>query len=541
MRLRFYPIRSIKNRREIFLKSRKEEKTDRTLDIISTLYENGSCVRRIVGKREIWRVSIPGLSCYVKITFQNNLLRKILTVLKLSKSHRELERYQKLKDIGIVSPEVIAYGREYGLIFPQKEYIIIQEVEKSRRLKDVLLNDFLLLNRGEQKKLISDFAGYMRKLHDNGVIHPDPNLGNFLVKSDDGKNQFYLLDLADVEVKPCLTTKERLRNLALLNLNFFIRVTESLRYYFFKKYCADLIETKSDILYAIRKIETITSNLAYRTWNNRIKRCLKENDVFRKYRSGSLKIHFKKNWGKYKVMENILSLPDSFLDKDRENILKNGRTVKAAKIDIGHGKNLFLKRYNRRGFFYTLKYVFRSSKSLKVWIHSYGFELRGIPVPSSVAYMEDREFRILKRSYIINEFISDAKALSSLFRESVPSKERQSIMKVIGRELGKMHRLGCLHGDLKWSNILVKMEGDSHKCFFVDLDGSEIKKNLSLSKIFSDLSRFYIEMVRYEVNREEQEAFLELYYRYCSLGISYETLVNKVIEKGGNISLHTNL
>jgi tRNA A-37 threonylcarbamoyl transferase component Bud32 len=414
------------------------------------------------------------------------------------------------------------------MIFPHKEFIIMKEVEKSRRLKDFLLENLPSLSRKEQKKLISDFASYIRKIHDNGVIHLDPNLGNFLIKQDGAKNYFYLLDLSEVKIKPSLSLKERWNNLSLLNLNFFILIPESLRYYFYKKYCEGLINKKDDILDVIREIESTTLRLAYRTWSKRIKWCLEDNEFFHKFYFGPLEVYFKKAWKGHGPLEKIISSPDDFLDGDRGNILKDGRTVKAASVDIGDGRSLFLKRYNRKGFFHTFKNIFRTSRARNVWMKSYGFELRGIPIPSPIAYIEERKFRILRRSYIINEFISGAKTLSSLFKEYLPFEERISIIQEVGREIGKMHKLGCIQGDVKWSNILIKKMGDNYKCFFVDLDGSEIKRHLSLSKIVGDLSRFYIEMIKYKITAEEQDVFLKACYRHLRLGISYETLVNKV-------------
>lgn len=511
--------------------SGSEEKWGRDIpwkSIMDALHKNGLCVRKIPGKRETWRVSASDGTYYIKIACQNNLFRKIQSLFNMSKIQKEIWALKSLRNMDILIPELITHKREHGLLFPKKEYIITREIENSQRLKDFVLDKFPLLSRTEQKKLISDFSSYIRRLHDSGVIHTDPNLGNFLIREDGDKNYFYLLDLSEVKIKPSLSLKERWNNLSLLNLNFFICVPESLRYYFFKNYCEGLINTKSDILNAIQQIESTTLR---KTWGKRIRWCLEENEFFHKFRSDSLEVHFKKAWGGNEIFKDIISNPDSFLDGKRGIIVKDGRTVKAAAVDIGAGRRLFLKRYNKKGFFHTFKNIFRTSRARNVWMKSHGFELRGIPIPSPVAYMEERKFRILRHSYIINEFISDTKTLSSLFKENIPLEERISIMQAAGREIGKMHMYGCVQGDMKWSNILLKKMNGNYKCFFVDLDGSKIKKRLSLSKITGELSRFFIEMVKYKLNIEEQEAFLKAYYKHCRLGIPYKAFVNKVKEK----------
>jgi tRNA A-37 threonylcarbamoyl transferase component Bud32 len=512
----------------------KEQETSEILNIISSLHKNGVRVRKITGKRETWRVSLSGSTYYVKISFQNKLIRKVASFLKLSQPQRELRAFQKLKHMDILIPELVAYYRENGAILPQKEYIIMREIEKGQSLTDLLLNDFFLLTRKEQKKLILDFSNYIRNLHDSGVIHSDPNLGNFLIMQDNGKNYFYLLDLADVKIRPSLSVKERWNNLSLLNLSFFKRVPESLRYYFLKNYSHSFLKLKKDVLLAIEKIESTSLKMASKTWSKRTLWCLGDNSFFHAARYGPFEIHLKRSYDDIKGLKQILNFPDTFMGEVGSRVLKNGRTVKATVVDIEGGRSLFLKRYNKKGFFHTFKNIFRSSRASHVWLNNYKFELRGIPIPPPVAYMEERRGRILKRSYIINEFIHDTIMLNFLFepqKENVPYKEKLSIMREVGREIGKMHRLGCLHGDMKWSNLLIKKINDNYKCFFIDLDSSKVKKNLTLLEIIDELGRFYIEMIKYKLNPEIQEIFFKAYYKHCCLVISYETLVKKVKAK----------
>lgn len=142
--------------------------------------------------------------------------------------------------------------------------------------------------------------------------------------------------------------------------------------------------------------------------------------------------------------------------------------------------------------------------------------------------MEERRFRVLKRSYVASEFITDAVTLSSIFRHvssGISPNQTIAILQMAGSEIGRMHRYGCLRGDLKWSNILIKEIDGKYICFFVDLDGSRIKKRLSLSEIIDELSRFYIEMLKYNLDLEDQEAFFRAYCRQNRLAIPCEKLV----------------
>lgn len=516
-------IRLKKTRREVMFFG-QESNLEEILSI-ERLQENGICVRNIQGKRQTWRVFNSGNTYYVKI-FQNNLLRRIVSALRLSKSQKELQAYLNLGTKNILIPELIAYAQE-GSILTRNEYLITKEVKDSQSLRDFFLKDFPLLSRHEQKKIIYDFANFIRIVHDEGVVPLDPNLGNFLIKKEGNNNHFYLLDLAEIKLKSSLSLEDRWENLSLVNLNF-LNVSKILRYYFFKRYCNGLINTKDDIRKTIQKIEFLSFKAARSVWRKKAERCLKNNRLFIEERFDNLMAHLKRSWRDAKGIQELLKSPDSFLEGDKGIILKNGRTTKGAHIKMDD-RQLFLKRFNRKDFLHTFKNVFRSSRAKKVWMNSYGFELRGVPIPQSVAYMEDRRFRILRRSYVISEFIQDAHTMSSLFKDSaITSEDRLSIMKLVGSEIGRMHMLGCLHGDLKWSNILIRNSNGKYECFFTDLDGSKIKKKLSFSHIFNELARFYAEMLKYNLNQEEQETFFKSYYMHCRHEISYNRFRNKV-------------
>lgn len=515
--------------------SRHEDKTTQQISnrLINVIPDNALCIRKITGKRETWKASDANNTYYVKILFQNNLPRKLVSVLKQSKIYKELRAFKSLKEKGILIPELIDHGYEYGTMrLPKKEYIITKEVEGSLRLKDFFCGEFQELPRKNQKQIIADFAKYIMKLHDSGVMHLDPNLGNFLIKHKSGdKNKFYIVDLSDVRIKTALNLNERWNNLAYLNLNFFRTVPASLRYYFFKNYVHMGQLNKKDILKSIKTIEDRTLQLANKTWAKRMKWCMGSNSFFIAVNKGNLKIHIKKDWADNKDIQQVLSFPDVFLNGVQGTVLKDGKTVKASMVNIGEGQNIFLKRYNRKGWFHTFKNIFRNSRANRVWKISWKLELRRIPSPPSLAYMEDRRFRILKRSYFISEFMPTTEVLSLFFgqnKSKFASEEKLAILQEVGREIGIMHALGCLHGDLKWSNILIKKINARYKCFFTDFDGSKIRKHLSGNSMIRELSRFYMEMVKYSLCSDEKKAFLKSYYKHSHIELPYKAFIRKV-------------
>lgn len=495
------------------------------LSLFDVTLHNSVCVRKIKGKRETWRISSSDGTFYIKFFFNNTFFRLLLSVLKLSNFRKEISAYRTLQPMGILVPELIGQGHEYGMLqLHQKEFIITREVPDSERAKDFFFSSFQQLLIQDKKRLATGFAAFIRKLHDHGVIHTDPNLGNFLIQQTNSHVKFFLLDLGDVKIKKKLDTDERLQNLALINLNFHRFASKSLRYSFFKAYFSRDTGSGTNIRNMIKRIESNTLRFAQKNWAKRLRWSLENNDLFAASKQGRLTMHVKKAWLHNPCLSDIIASPDNFLDGCRGPFLKDGRTVKAARIDIGNNRFVFLKRYNRKGFFHTFKNIFRASRAKRVWQNSFGLELRGIPVPDTFAYMEERRFRILLRSYVLTEFMPDTRTLSSVFQENTLKRRRISIMHNLGREVARMHKYGCLHGDLKWSNILIKDIEGTDSCFFVDFDGTKIKKSIGLSDVLPELSRIYIEMLKYGLNSEEKRAFFSSYCRQFNVGLNPDSL-----------------
>jgi hypothetical protein len=63
-----------------------------------------------------------------------------------------------------------------------------------------------------------------------------------------------------------------------------------------------------------------------------------------------------------------------------------------------------------------------------------------------------------------------------------------------------MHRHGCLHGDLKWDNIIVARGESGPEFRLVDLDGGRLLRFPSRGAAEKDLQRFLKDLCRAEVD-----------------------------------------
>lgn len=498
-------------------------------NILSAFYKTGITVRLVKGKRETRKVLLGDKYFYVKMFYHDSIVARLISLFK-RKGEYEFNMNNAVSAFNINVPKPVAYGSEESAGFILKEILITEEIKGSKTLIEYL-DTFNRLSHDKQKKVISEFADFIRGLHEIGIKHSDFHGGNVLITCEDNKSSFYLIDLYEVKLKPELSKKELLSNLIQLNVSFLTLVDDSSRYYFFNNYIKGEMADKIKPEY-INTIKFKSLKLARAIWKQRGKRCIQSNKGYLYLKKGDKKIYLQEG---INGIADLLKTPDSYLDGANINILKDGNTVKAARVELSSGPPLFLKRYNNKGIVYTLKNIFRSSRAKQVWKNSNAFKLRGIPTPDPLAFIEERRWRLLKSSYVVFEYINNSEILNNYFSGShIGQGIKDELMRSIGYEIGRMHKLGCIHGDLKWTNIIVRRRNDHYDVYFTDLDGSSVRKKVSRSDRVRDLGRFYLDIMKYNAT-DMDESFFSTYWKTAPSGESFEEFRRDVIKRAAKL------
>lgn len=209
------------------------------------------------------------------------------------------------------------------------------------------------------------------------------------------------------------------------------------------------------------------------------------------------------------ALAELLPNPDRIFEQ--AEIFKPGSRTHAGLVTLD-GRRYFLKRYNCRGLIYRVQNAFRRSRAVRTWAATWGFVKRGLPVPQPLLCLEERSYRLLGRSYILMEFAAGKDRLVDILPK-LDARSRHDLLGQLGTLLGGMHRLGCLHGDLKWSNILVgpNEKGNREVCL-VDLDGSRILRTPNRRRGLRDLRRFRQDLETH-TSSEEQEYFFRIWQK----------------------------
>ncbi|MGB8226576.1 MAG: lipopolysaccharide kinase InaA family protein [Sedimentisphaerales bacterium] len=167
----------------------------------------------------------------------------------------DLQPAENLRNLGINTPAVVAFGREWGGLFEKRSFIITEKIPDSTSLEEKLPDSFYR----DRKKFIESLAAFVRKFHDAGFRHRDLYLCHIFCNS---QGQFTLIDLNRVFKPLFFSQKYLIKDLAQLYYSAPGKIfTETDRRCFFLNYLRkDELSKKDKIV--IKKIKSKAQRMA---------------------------------------------------------------------------------------------------------------------------------------------------------------------------------------------------------------------------------------------------------------------------------------
>ncbi len=121
-------------------------------------------------------------------------------------------------------------------------------------------------------------------------------------------------------------------------------------------------------------------------------------------------------------------------------------------------------------------------------------------VPTPVIYQVDPEEATMVMEYIEGRRLRDVVA-------ELPPEERLRIFRLAGRQAGRLHKAGIIHGDLTTSNMILT----SNRLVFVDFGLAELSTEEEKRGVDLHLMKRMLQSTHFEYAEELLEAFLEGY------------------------------
>lgn len=164
-------------------------------------------------RNTIYRTGIGGIDATVKSFHVPAFFNRIVySTLRHSKARRSYDNALRLQELGIGTPEPIAYIEEYESGLLSRSYYICRMFEgQNIRHWETEISDY--------RPMIKALAALIVDLHGKGVMHKDFSPGNILFKRNaDGGYRFALIDINRMQFG--VTSRQRLyRNFRCLNID----------------------------------------------------------------------------------------------------------------------------------------------------------------------------------------------------------------------------------------------------------------------------------------------------------------------------------
>ena len=146
-------------------------------------------------------------------------------------------------------------------------------------------------------------------------------------------------------------------------------------------------------------------------------------------------------------------------------------------------------------------------------------EAKKAGVPTPTIFLVD-----VKNATIIMEFI-EGKQVKQLLSD-INKGERRSLCLIIGESIGKLHKIGVIHGDLTTSNMILNSEG---KVFFVDFGLGEKTKELEAKGVDLHLMKRALQSTHFRFTEECFGAVVDGYSKVFDAE-TVKTVLDKIKE-----------
>jgi len=172
------------------------------------------------------------------------------------------------------------------------------------------------------------------------------------------------------------------------------------------------------------------------------------------------------------------------------------------------GQGYYYKEYFSMGLYKLMKDLFRGSWSRRMARVHCQLAKAGFVVAQVVAIGKKGWHR-----FAVTEEVSEREQIRQVFRGS-NADERVSLMKQYGEMVGRLHRCGFSHGDLRWGNILVAQNGATYEFVLIDNERTKLYRHgIPLRLCIKNLVHTRFSGLAEEMATEEWNAFFDVYCR----------------------------
>lgn len=430
-----------------------------------TGWSHGKLIRATPHRR-VLQVEGRSHTLLVKHFVHSGIRAGLKATLRGPPAWREWKALREAQQRGLPLPKPLALGWR-GRIWKRESFLVTDFIEQAIPLSHYLFGPDRPVGAA-RRRAFQGVAKLVRRAHESGFYQPDLHADNILVRPSQPKLGFFLIDFQRVIFRSSLSSRNRWRNLSVLNGGCTdASLVDRLR--FLKSYLSSSPPMIVDLRKLVVRLERAGWKHRLHLWRSRGKRCLAENRDFLKIGVGEFSGFARRaSWS-----EDFQGWIDGF-----GQFVGSAEWVQdfpAVSIPQAHGVTLRVQKYRCRGFGQGLRNLIYSSAARRAWMGASQLQMRGIPVVLPIAYLEKRRLGTFPEGYVVAKDVSRV-LLSDFFadflRKGLSIGEKRRLLSDFARLVGRMHRRGATYSDLKASKFAAHEDSKGNNDVrVVDFDG----------------------------------------------------------------------
>ena len=431
---------------------------------------------------DVYRVQWAGRDLVVKRYNHGGLLHSLRHTLKGSRARRGWINGQRLLKLGIPTPRPIAYIDEFRGPLLWRSYLVT-EFADGRRLNEIL--DDGSVADGAKRRLIHQVLKLIHRLSLHGINHGDTKHTNILCV----EGRVVLTDLDSVE-------------------------THEWEWLHRRRQAGDIARFLRDM-----GSPQVQGGCEDGPNGSPAKSGGATEPNFTNKRTTDGEMHLNRGFPCGQELEETLwggqeGVRRRYVPTVMESS-RNSRVLRFRASCNSGERTVYFKEYIRRSPLDWLKELFYPCRAVRAFRASFMLADAGFLSPTVIAAGRVGRGLLGKRSFLATEEVADARPV---YKYLVPPhcgesactlQDRRELLRSIGRTIGRMHRAGIIHGDLRPGNVLARKGADGWEFFFIDNERTRRRRVLLASSRLKNLVQ--INMLPQGVSRTDRMRFFHAY------------------------------
>ena len=140
----------------------------------------------------------------------------------------------------------------------------------------------------------------------------------------------------------------------------------------------------------------------------------------------------------------------------------------------GTKKEVYFKRYLYRSLPDFLKHLFRAGRAERAFKAALMLTQNSLDSPAVIAIGEHKAGLFNAGNFLVTLEVENARRIYQFISDSPKNltieqlRNKRSLIRAFGQTVGKMHKAGIFHGDLRLGNVLARQDENGWQFFFID-------------------------------------------------------------------------